>query len=92
LKKSFDQTKKENHMKDINDHPSIKRYNERKAAAQPNATASKLSNLQLREMCIELGVDDVGFVEISHPTLADQKADILNAFPWTKAFISMSDG
>lgn len=76
-------------MKDINNHPSIKRYNERKASAEPNARVSKLSALQLREMCIELGVDDVGFVEISHPTLADQKADILKAFPWTKAFISI---
>jgi ferredoxin len=85
MKTVLDQTK----LADTNDHPSIKRYNERKASAASQASASKLSAMQLREMCLELGVDDVGFVEISHPTLADQKADILNIFPWTKALISI---
>jgi ferredoxin len=76
-------------MKDMNYHPSIKRYNERKASAAPQASASRLSAVQVREMCLESGVDDVGFVEISHPALADQKPDILNVFPWTKTLISI---
>lgn len=76
-------------MKDMNYHPSIKRYNERKASAAPHASASRLSAVQVREMCLESGVDDVGFVEISHPALADQKSDILNVFPWTKTLISI---
>ena len=75
-------------MKDTNIHPSIKRYNERKALAVPHTSISRLSAMELREMCLELGVDDVGFVEISHPLLADQKTDILNVFPWTKVLIS----
>ena len=49
---------------------------------------SKLSAGQLREMCLGLGADDVGFVDISHPALANQKADILKVFPWTKTLIS----
>jgi ferredoxin len=73
---------------DTNDHPSIKRYKERTVSAASQATASKFSAVQLREICLKLGVDDVGFVEIDRPSLADQKADILNAFPWTKAIIS----
>ena len=77
-------------MKNANDHPSIKRYNERKASAASRASASSLSAVQLREMCLKLGVDDVGFVEIACPTLADQKADILNVFPWTKALICIA--
>ena len=75
-------------MKELNDHPTVKRYYERRASKIRYSTASKLSARQLREMCLELGVDDVGFVEIDRPSLADQKADILNVFPWTKALIS----
>ena len=74
-------------MKDLNEHPTVKRYNARKASTVPPATTSKLNAGQLREMCIEFGVDDVGFVEIAHPLLADQKDDILHEFPWTKALI-----
>lgn len=86
MKTVFDQTK----LADTNDHPSIKRYKERMASAASQATASKLSAVQLREMCLELGADDVGFVEIEHPKLAEQKADILNVFPWTKSLICIA--
>jgi epoxyqueuosine reductase QueG len=41
-------------------------------------------------MCLAFGADDVGFVEISRPSLADQKEDILNVFPWTKTLISFA--
>lgn len=71
----------------MNDHPSIKRYNERKSSETPHVRVSKLSAVELREMCLELGANDVGFVEIAHPTLADQKDSILNLYPWTKALI-----
>ena len=75
-------------MADKNNHPTIKRYNERKLSVESNMSVSKLNALQLREMCLELGADDVGFVDISHPALANQKADILKVFPWTKTLIS----
>jgi len=77
-------------MKDLNDHPTVRRYHERKAATRRHTTALKLSALQLRTMCLEFGVDDVGFVEIARPSLADQKADILSVFPWTKTLISFA--
>ncbi|HTZ18911.1 MAG TPA: SCP2 sterol-binding domain-containing protein [Dissulfurispiraceae bacterium] len=77
-------------MKDLNDHPTVKRYHERKASTALHTTASKLSSRQLREMCLDVGVDDVGFVEIMRPSLADQKVDILNVFPWTKTLISFA--
>jgi len=73
-------------MTELNDHPTVKRYYERRASM--NSTASKLSARQLREMCLELGADDVAFVEIDRPSLADQKTDILKVFPWTKALVS----
>jgi epoxyqueuosine reductase QueG len=80
----------EAYMKDLNDHPTVMRYHERKASTALQTTASKLRGRQLREMCLEFGVDDVGFVEIARPSLADQKADILNVFPWTKTLISFA--
>lgn len=75
-------------MQSLNNHPTVKRYHEKKASATLQTNATKLSAGQLRKMCLELGVDDVGFVEITRPALADQKKDILKAFPWTKSLIS----
>ena len=43
----------------------------------------------LRQLCIEAGADDVGFVEINRPTLAQDRPDILAAFPHTKTLISV---
>lgn len=42
----------------------------------------------LRRICLEAGADDVGFVEIERPELADQRADILRSFPRTRALVS----
>lgn len=75
-------------MQSLNNHPTVKRYHERKASTTPQSTTTKLSAGQLRKMCLEFGADDVGFVEIARPSLADQKEDILKGFPWTKSLIS----
>lgn len=42
----------------------------------------------MRELCLQAGADDIGFVEIDRPEIADQHADILAAFPKTKTLIS----
>lgn len=76
-------------MDNMNEHPSIKRYNEKKQSTTPQDKPSKLSAVELRKICLELGVDDVGFVEIERPELANQKENILNIFPWTKSLISI---
>lgn len=75
-------------MNNPSEHPSIKRYKERKLSAQNSVSVSKLSAAELRDMCLKLGADDVGFVDISNPALANQKEDILKVFPWTKTLIS----
>lgn len=74
----------------LENHPTVLRYNERKASATLHATPLKLSAQQLRTMCREAGVDDVGFVEITRPSLAEQKAAILKVFPWTKTLVSFA--
>lgn len=77
-------------MQRLNNHPTVKRYHERKTSSTLQAAASKLSARKLRKMCIEAGADDVGFVEITRPSLADQKEDILKVFPWTRTLISFA--
>ncbi|MBL4907705.1 MAG: 4Fe-4S binding protein, partial [Sneathiella sp.] len=42
----------------------------------------------LRQLCLECGADDVGFVEISRPGLDDQREDLRVAYPKTKTLIS----
>lgn len=74
----------------LTNHPTVKRYNERKASATLHSTPLKLSARELRTMCLEAGVDDVGFVEITRPSLADHKAAILNVFPWTRTLVSFA--
>jgi ferredoxin len=43
----------------------------------------------LRALCLAAGADDVGFVEIERPALADQVADITAAFPRPRALIAL---
>ena len=42
----------------------------------------------LRELCLEAGAEDVGFVEIHRPELDVDREDILQAAPWTQTAIS----
>ena len=77
-------------MKELNDHPTVKRYHEKKASNLLHTTSPKLNARDLRRKCLEFGADDAGFVEIGRTSLADQKADILSIFPWTKTLISFA--
>ncbi len=48
---------------------------------------SKLDSKWLRDICIELGADDVGFVDIERQAITDQRENILAFFPRTKSLI-----
>jgi Fe-S-cluster-containing hydrogenase component 2 len=74
-------------MQKFEDHPTVKWWRER-ATVQHPAIATPLNADSLRELCLQAGADDVGFVEIDRPEIADQQADILAAFPKTKTLIS----
>lgn len=76
-------------MKNMNEHPTVKRYYEKLALNEVSKRTSILSATQLREQFIEQGADDVGFVDISAPAIADQKVEILRAFPWAKTLVSI---
>ena len=49
---------------------------------------SILDARELRQTCLEAGADDVGFVSIDQPELADQRNEIVTFFPHTKSLIS----
>jgi Fe-S-cluster-containing hydrogenase component 2 len=42
----------------------------------------------LRQLCLEAGAGDVGFVQIERPEINDQRADIFALYPWTKTLLS----
>jgi Fe-S-cluster-containing hydrogenase component 2 len=66
-------------------HPAVKRALEARRAAKPPAI---LDADWLRQVCLECGADDVGFVSLSRAEIDDQRAELLRVFPPTKALIS----
>lgn len=70
-------------------HPSIQRYLENRAVGQPDLSTKVLDAEWLRQICLDAGADDVGFVEIEAPALQSQKSNIETAFPQTRAVISL---
>ncbi len=42
----------------------------------------------LRQLCLDAGADDVGFVHVSRPEVDVDRNDVLIAAPWTKTLIS----
>jgi NAD-dependent dihydropyrimidine dehydrogenase PreA subunit len=50
----------------------------------------KLESSWLREVCLNAGADDVGFVEVDRPEIADQRRNILEVFPDAKTLVSIA--
>src|SRR2546423_2846715 len=71
----------------LEDHPTVQRIRHKSAASVPPAK-EPLDAGWLRQLVLDAGADDVGFVEIGRPALDDQREDIKKAFPHTKALIS----
>src|SRR5690242_20957417 len=69
------------------EHPTAKAFYRR--AKVDHGTDRKLDIDWLRQLCLDEGADDVGFVEIGRPTLDDQRADILRYFPRARSLISI---
>src|SRR5499426_4213522 len=72
----------------LSEHPTVKWFRERVEAATEQAASPSLNAEWLRRLCLEAGADDVGFIEIDRPDLADQRDDILSFFPQIKTLIS----
>ncbi len=50
--------------------------------------ASELDGDALRDLALAMGADDAGVVSIDDPALDDQRADILEALPFTRTLVS----
>src|SRR3954449_5626106 len=71
----------------LEDHPTVRRIRLKTLNGVPPREES-LDAASLRQIVLDAGADDVGFVEIGRPALDDQREDILKAFPHTKTLIS----
>ncbi|HYL99440.1 MAG TPA: SCP2 sterol-binding domain-containing protein [Blastocatellia bacterium] len=56
---------------------------------QPLLGQNVINATWLRQICLDQGADDVGFVEIDRPELDDQPSDILAVFPKAQTLISI---
>ena len=60
-------------MAQLSEHPSVKHFYQEKANRSEIPTDQVLDAAWLRQLCLEAGADDVGFVERDRPEIADQK-------------------
>jgi ferredoxin len=70
------------------EHPTVKHFNEQGGAGPERHVPPALDGAWLRQICLNAGADDVGFVEVGRPELTDQKSDIAAIFPQTKTLVS----
>ena len=75
-------------MLKLEEHPTVRRYNEKLRMDARPSPQPKLDAEWLRTLCLEAGADDVGFVEINRPEIANEREDILTLFPYTKTLVS----
>lgn len=75
-------------MSRLAEHPTVKRVHERMTLSAGSTPAPRLEAEWLRACCLGAGADDVGFVEITRPEIADQRDEILAIFPPAKTLVS----
>jgi len=71
----------------VNTQPPIS-FRDQSASAASHKVGERIDQDWLRQLCLEAGADDVGFVEIDRPDLEKERPDIFKAFPHTKTLIS----
>ena len=74
-------------MEQFAEHPTVKHFREREAAGGESIRPQTLDAAWLRQVCLEAGANDVGFVEVGRPEIAGERNDILAVFPKTKALV-----
>ena len=70
----------------ISEHPTVRAHHQRGALQK---TSEPLDAASLRQLCLDAGADDVGFVEVDRPALAEERPHIQRAFPHTRSLISI---
>ncbi len=69
------------------EHPTVKRIRQ-STGQKPSVPSEPLDAGWLRQVVLEAGADDVGFVQIGRAELDDQRDDILKVFPRAKTLVS----
>lgn len=70
------------------EHPTVKRMRQQETGLAEYDN-QPLDAEWLRQLVLDTGADDVGFVKIESPELDDQRDDILQALPRTKTLVSI---
>ena len=76
-------------MVQLVEHPTVQHFYERMPALAEEPSTRTLDASWLRQLCLDQGADDVGFVEIDRPELAHERSDILALFPHTRTLASI---
>jgi NAD-dependent dihydropyrimidine dehydrogenase PreA subunit len=71
-------------MIQLEDHPTVQAIRRLPEPAEPQSLTAEL----LRQLCLDAGADDVGFVSIDRAEIADQRHDILSTLPGTQTLVS----
>ena len=74
-------------MKNLMEHPRVKRVQEKMTAVRE--AANRLDAAWLRQLALDLGADDVGFVELDRAALAADREDIPTAFPRARSLVGL---
>ncbi|MBI1821316.1 MAG: SCP2 sterol-binding domain-containing protein [Nitrospirae bacterium] len=77
-------------MSQLDDHPTVKQFYKGGGANSPAGSLIKKESAWLRQLCLDAGADDVGFVEVNRPEISDQKDEILSVFPPARTLISFA--
>ena len=75
-------------MLKLEDHPTVINYYQKLKTDDKSMNSPRLDAKWLRELCLDAGADDVGFVGIDREDIAFEREDILSYFPRTKTLIS----
>jgi NAD-dependent dihydropyrimidine dehydrogenase PreA subunit len=75
-------------MAGLEQHPTVRRFRLTQPQRPSDDPPKVLDAAWLRQLALEAGADDVGFVEIDRPAIDDQRDDILALFPHTKTLLS----
>lgn len=72
-------------MARLDDHPTVMALRDR----PPAPRSDRLDAAGLRARCLALGADDVGFVSIDHPDLANEVEHVRRALPTVRTLVSV---
>lgn len=79
-------------MAKIDSHPTVRLLREQGELDKPRTQSTPnqpLGAAEIRQLCLDAGADDIGFVSLDREELDDQRVDILDFFPKAKTLISI---